>query len=315
VLVAPTVVYNLFNFAPLSVEEFTAAQGIIAHLRIPHHAEPERWFDGIALGQVAWVVVAAVLVRKTPLFWIMLIPFVLSLLLTAAQVLTGNDTLALLFPWRISVILVPLSTAVMVAWLVNDLAPWFARRTSSQRMAVGIGCTVVLALLMAGGVAIWVFELGYPSNPDELPVLEFIRAHKTAGDQYLLPVSLPKLKGGPRGAASTNFTPAPRAGKSGHLIAIDMQRFRLVTGAPLFVDFKSIPYKDVEVLEWKRRLLWAKEIYSGDWNRKGLKEDLAREGITHVIATTDLDSKILEKIYPNAEFADPHYRIYRVAKD
>jgi hypothetical protein len=313
-LVGPTLAYNLVMFAPTNTEDFTAAQAIIAHFRIPHHAEPERWFDGVALGQVAWIVVAMVLVRRTHLFWIMLIPTILALVLTGVQVLTANDTLALLFPWRISVILVPVATAVILSWLVNDLEPWFARRTSTQRMYVGLSCTAVLALLMAGGVAISLFGWGYRTNPDEMPVLEYIRDHKGPGEQYLLPVSLPKLKGGPRGAASTNFMPAPRAGKSGHLIAIDMQQFRLVTGAPLYVDFKSIPYQDAEVLEWQRRLKWANAVYDGNWNRDGLRKELATEGITHVVATTDIDSKYLERIYPNATFADATYRVYRVRK-
>ena len=41
VLVAPVVIYNLASFAPSSAGEFAQAQAILAHFRIPHHAEPE----------------------------------------------------------------------------------------------------------------------------------------------------------------------------------------------------------------------------------------------------------------------------------
>ncbi len=75
--------------------------------------------------------------------------------------------------------------------------------------------------------------------------MAFIKAHHQRGDLFLIPVDLPKLGSGARGAFSTNFTPAPRKGSN--LIAIDLQSFRLVTGAPLYVDFKSIPYRDDEV--------------------------------------------------------------------
>ena len=36
------------------------------------------------------------------------------------------------------------------------------------------------------------------------------------------------------------------------MIPVGLQRFRLHTGAPIFVDVKSIPYKDVDVIEWPR---------------------------------------------------------------
>src|SRR5262249_41987977 len=55
VLVLPMLVYNIVAFAPTSAEIFAEAQRILAHFRIPHHAEVARWLDGIALAQVAWI--------------------------------------------------------------------------------------------------------------------------------------------------------------------------------------------------------------------------------------------------------------------
>src|SRR5262249_43574573 len=111
-LVTPVVAYDLLMFAPTGSSVFDLAPPIIAHDRIPHHAQPALWFDTIAALQYLWIVVAIVLVRRSVLFLVMLVPLVLSVGLTLLQVATGSDTLALLFPWRATAILVPLATAI-----------------------------------------------------------------------------------------------------------------------------------------------------------------------------------------------------------
>ena len=46
-LVSPVLVYNLRTFTT-SGDAFREAQHLLAHFRIPHHADPDRWLDGIA---------------------------------------------------------------------------------------------------------------------------------------------------------------------------------------------------------------------------------------------------------------------------
>jgi hypothetical protein len=108
---------------------------------------------------------------------------------------------------------------------------------------------------------------------------------------------------------STTFTEPPRP-RDGNLIPIDLQSFRLFTGAPIYVDFKAIPYMDVEVLEWYRRVRQVERWYEQiDWGRPAVHEELRQAGITHVVVTADrqADGELLELVH-----ADPHYRIYRV---
>jgi hypothetical protein len=310
VLVAPVLIYNLITFAPSSPEAFARAQELLAHFRIPHHADPDRWLDSIACAQIAWIVWAMFLVRRSKLFAILGLPFALSLVLTLVQVGTHNDTLALLFPWRTSSILVPLATAILVAKLVNRFAAWFRQPSPGMGRVFEVGCVLLLAVSVAGGAAINWFGLGYRTDQEELPLLEWVRDHKAAGETYLLPVEVPKLTAGKRGAASLNFTPPPRRAKQGQLISIDLQRFRLFTGAPIFIDFKSIPYKDVEVLEWYRRVRWNQQLYEQrDWNDAEIKDELTRRHITHVVAPAgrDIRCDALELVYE-----DGSYRVYRL---
>ncbi|HEY7313627.1 MAG TPA: DUF6798 domain-containing protein [Gemmataceae bacterium] len=312
-LVAPVLVYNLLTFAPSSAEEFAKAQYLLAHVRIPHHALVERWLDGIACAQLGWVLLAMYLVRGRRLFVILGMTFTLSLLLTLVQLGTGNDTLALLFPWRSSAILVPLATAVVLTRVVNRVADWFPSPSLSRQRPTAFVCGVVLAIMTVGGASINYLGLGYRTNSQELKLLGYIWEHKRSGEVYLLPVEVPTLTAGKRGAASLNFTPPPRRATQTQVISVDLQRFRLFTGAPIYVDFKSIPYKDVEVLEWDERVRWNHALYKQrDWDWEEIKTELDRRRITHVIATADRDLRCeaLEQVY-----SDQFYRLYRVRSE
>jgi hypothetical protein len=46
-----------------------------------------------------------------------------------------------------------------------------------------------------------------------------------------------------------------------YLIPLDFEQFRIKSGRPIFVDWKSNPYKDIEVIEWKRRIDVAKQAF------------------------------------------------------
>jgi hypothetical protein len=306
VLVLPVAIHNLIAFAPTSPEAFAEAKCLLAHYRIPHHAQPQRWFDGIAVAQVAWICWAMVLSRGTRLFPILLLPFILSCTLTFVQIGTGSDALALLFPWRTSVILMPLATTVILGRLVNVLLLRYGQLSVRTERALKGACVVALVTVVLSGATITWMGVGYRTNADEFELLKFVQAHQTPDDTYLLPVEVPKLSSGRTGAASLNFTPPPKRGEQHQNISVDLQRFRLFTGVPIFVDFKSIPYKDTDVLEWHRCVLWNQRIYErGNWN----KGELAAHGITHVVTTADrkIDDPAFELMHE-----DTIYRVYRI---
>jgi hypothetical protein len=309
-LVSPMLVYIFRTFGPSSPEAFAEAQHLLAHFRIPHHAQVDRWLDGIAWGQIGWILAAMCLVRGSRLFIILAVCVVLGLALTLVQLGTGNDTLALLFPWRVSAILVPIATAIILARIVQGLAGWFSPAPLWQQRAVQTACIALLSLATMGGILITYFDLGYRTNTQELALLEHIRANRAEGHVYLLPVEIPKLTAGKRGAASLNFTPPPRRSTQKQVISVDLQQFRLFTGAPIYIDFKSIPYKDVEVLQWHQRVLWNHRLYQQrDWNNEQTKGELRRRAITHVVTTTNRNVRCddLKLMY-----ADEYYRLYSI---
>ena len=299
-LVLPTVAYVALRFGPTSPESFAEAKDVLVNLRIPHHCRIDLWLDPVAGGQIAWVVLALALVWKTRLFPTLAVPVALAALLSAAQAATGSDTLALLFPWRISAILVPVATTIILSRL--GLLPVLPL---ASRVAKVVSLFAV-AVLVVAGIWISVGQHAFRVNDDERALLDYVRAHRAAGDVYLLPVRVPPLVRNTRGSLSSDFKPLAEK-RDGTVIPVDLQSFRLHAGAPIYVDFKSIPYKDVDVIEWRDRLRRAESL-QGRLNQPGTRDELRRLGITHVVtATSSPPIHGVEAIHEDAA-----YRLYQL---
>lgn len=299
--VLPVVIFNAVRFQPTDVETLTEAQRLLVEVRIPHHCLIQKWLDPVAGLQVAWVAWAVWLVRRNPLAVVLAAALGVAVVLTAVAAVSGWYLLMLLFPWRVSAVLVPIATAVIVSRFVS----WVETRRRSRPTMRAVGSAIVCACLTAG-IAFPLLRIGYPMNEAvEGPLLTYVGRMKHRGDVYLIPTKIPALSGGRRGSFSMNFAPPPRP-TNGNLIPVDLQRFRLAAGAPIFVDFKAIPYADREVLEWYRRVRLAERWYA---ERKWDAAELRAEGITHVVmpANQPIDSPAFRE-----EYADESFRVYKI---
>ena len=299
VLVLPVMLEIAAKFQPTTPEAFAEASRILVEVRIPHHCAPRQWFDTMAGLQVAYVAVAWLLVRRTRLFPIMGALLITSILLTLVQLATGSTALALLFPWRNSVVLLPLATMIFATRSVQFAGLWI-ESTLAQRLSIGVILSVTIA-----GVGIMVSHQGYATNATEEPLMHYVRTNRRPGDLYLLPVTVPNFSGN-RGSISGDFKPPRGLPSDGRLIPIDFQRFRLAAGAPIYVDFKAIPYRDVDVLEWYRRVQWNAAVTEA---RAVTRFELLERGITHVVVTRDRDFKVEGT---ELLFEDDHFRLYGV---
>ncbi len=266
--VSPILWHTLITFQGSDPWTIQRARHILVNFRIPHHALPAQWLDPTVAIKVAFIVLALYASRKTVLFHILLWPFLVASGGTLAQVITGSNTLALLFPWRLSTWLVPLSVSALAILGVKRLErlplPWPRPQTS-----LAIGVAMALALAGAGIFKSWL-EYQEKAAREDRAVMAYVTATRTPGDVYLIP--------------------------------LDMQDFRLVTGAPAYVEFKSIPYKDHEVLEWYRRVSLAGQFYRAPIKRIGCQKlaELRAEGVTHVVMPYDHTAStcpILERQY------------------
>jgi hypothetical protein len=296
-IVFPVMLFLLIRFGPTNAESYDASQHILSDVRIPHHTKPGRWFDTAAAFQLLLIAFGLALSYRTRLFVVLLATMALAIAATLFVLASHSARLELLFPWRISAVLVPVSTALLAAW-------WATRMERRGRFALA-AAAVAFTIGIAGAVAIYALGLGYREPQSEDPVLEYVRTHRQPGEVYLIPARFPKPNP-PRGVYSNTFT-APLGPND--VVHFELARFRLATGAALYVDFKSIPYKDVEVLEWYRRVAQCVKWFgTKNWDERTLTE-IRTECVTHIVAPTKLglESPGLELVTD----AGP-YRVYRV---
>jgi hypothetical protein len=263
-MLAPVAVYALLAFAPAPGPVHEAAQSVLVDYRIPHHAKPDVWFAPDDAVRLAIVAAGLVLAWRTVLFPVLALAVAASAALTALQLVTGSDTLALLFPWRLSVFLVPVSAAILLAaatralfglgGAIGRLAAWVLGKRP-RRVAAGgrtaamvVAGLVIAVCLVAGSERIGRLD----AEPKQGFLARLAGAGRAPGDLYLVPAGV--------------------------------YQFRLDAGAPVYVDYKTHPYADREVLEWRRRLRETTRIY----RRRALDcHALAalarRERLTHVV--------------------------------
>jgi len=182
------------------------AQELLVNFRIPHHAIPAEWIDGSTGIKIILILLALYLTRKTQLFHILFWPFAAATIGTLLQIFRPSDVLALLFPWRMSTWLVPLSAGVVIFWCMEHLVPWLDQRVSGKTLVI---TSTVLAICLAGtGLAKSIGEAREKMNGNDRPMMAFIHENKSPVDVYLIP--------------------------------LDMQDFRLETGAPAFAEWESL---------------------------------------------------------------------------
>jgi hypothetical protein len=278
-LVLPILVYIYLSFAASPAETSIRARELLVNFRIPHHAVITEWWNLTVLLDVIFIAFSLYLIRHTKLFTIMLVATLAGLLLTLAQWYTKSDMLALIFPWRISVILVPISTSIIAAFLVSAIVDRFGNRWAWFNTSIQVISSFVIVLLFTAGTYRMITDFSWKNSANEQEMMAFVQQNKTLGDIYLVPTKL--------------------------------QDFRLVTGAPIYVDFKSIPYKDTDVLDWYRRQRLAGKFYRTqdcDLLAQLSKED----GVTHLVLETNSPTppcSFLQELHH-----DDHYKVFSLLR-
>jgi len=278
-LVSPVVIYVVLALGPTSARLSAEAQAILVDIRIPHHALVSQWLDATVFFKLALCIAGLALARRTRLFPILLAGLLVTLGLTLAQVATGSYTLALLFPWRLSTILVPIASAVIVGWGAQRAGERVERHLAARGKLLEATCWGLATALALAGLARFIIDQRQMQADPARPMMTFVAANRESGDLYLIP---------------------PR-----------LQEFRLSTGAAALVDFKSIPYLDVEVLAWYERQRMAEWFYRDrvEYVDCRLVDRFRDEyGVTHVV----LDANLLGLTCPTFGarlFADEHFAV------
>ncbi len=242
--------------APASAATLDESLRILTELRIPHHSDPTRFLVGADAARAVVCLAALGLARRTALFPFLAGTLAAGVILTVAQVVTGSRILAAVTPWRLSVLAVPLAWCVLAAATAaaidGSLRPG---PSAARRVALGASLLLLAAMAVGGAGAQWRIWTE-PDRSGEADVLAHARAAAAPGQQYLLPALDP----------------------------VAFHRFRLETGVPAYVTFKSHPQRDVELIEWARRIRVASAAYGDapEKRRAAWREALA-DGVTHAV--------------------------------
>lgn len=267
----PIVIYSAARFGAGDPELMARATAILAEIRIPHHAMPTHWFDRVEALKIVVEICGTALAFcvNRRLGFVMAIALGLQLVATAAAMLADSHSLYLMFPWRISTVLMPLA---MIATGISLVRAGLSSPVAGH-LAGPIARIVLIALLAAPALFVFtqrVEEFAVRSSEDGGSVAQFRDA------DYLAMIAAVRGDGGP-----------------GQVYLHDPGRyasFRLLSGLPAFVDLKSHPYRAMGVIEWWDRYVWAQRIFSGERDcDAALVAEIRARGITHVIidSTTD----------------------------
>jgi len=312
VLILPVLVYSYLAFRPTSPALWAEAQNVLWRVAYYPPSVPSLWLGPSVYIKLALIVAALVLVRKADFFWILLGTSLTSAVLTVVQDARYNNTLAAILPWRLSAFTVPLATLVVLGYAVVFFMQRLETSEAVGRAVVTAGVAVLVVLCLAG---VTETRIRFGLDARRIPtVMRRVRRTRAAGQTYLIPPN--------------------------------WRTFRLYTGAPVFTEHSVIPYDDVGIMEWYKRLHLAQAFYGEveanaeddfryrtEGRRTGrapqeaptprpappspeerchlLKELATGYGVTHVI----LRGGGLEGCEGwKTEYADEHYHLYAVAK-
>jgi hypothetical protein len=282
ILVIPILTYVYLNFGPTTADISSQAQSILVDYRIPHHAILTNWFDNNTLYQIALVILSIFLVRRTKLFLVLLLPFLAATFLTIVQVITGNKSLALLFPWRITVFLVPIASSIILASIVSVIFQIFRKPISKSTKPLQWAIFVIIIIL------------GYMGVRRTITLLNTPRIGLTASARFIT-----------RTFQFNNL----------YLIPPDLETFRLATKVPILIDYKSNPFKDTEVVEWFNRIKITNDFYAASAETACSKlQNISNEySITHVVIKNNSPIAKIANCRNTAElYRDANFVVYAV---
>jgi hypothetical protein len=277
VLVLPILTFSYFNFAGTPAETSRRAQEILVNFRIPHHTKYEWWLDATALVKIGMILLAIHLIRKSSARLILLIPFTIAALLTIVQILSGSNTLALVFPWRLSTFLVPLSTTIVMAKALIYISSRYPTFFGKQKKLIEFLSLLLIAMVVLIGAIRFYLDNNRKLSAVENKMMAYAAATHTPEDIYFVPKK--------------------------------MQDFRLATGSPVYIEFKSIPYRDIDVLEWYDRIQNLERFYKKK-DCRIVYELLENGDATRVVIPIEDSAPKCERLLPI--YQDDYYGIFKL---
>ena len=253
IFILPIVYYLFFNFYISDFQINFKAQSIMAENRIPDHAMVSSWFSYKDLQIILLIFFSLWLMFKEKRLFIP-VSFVVfaSIILTIIQYFTSSNFLGLLFPWRSSVYIVPLCSMIVLSKFLFFLHNIYFVPDSKKSLYLSIFSFFIIIFLSIDGILeTYKSNISHKKNYE---ISNMIKRYDKDIKRILIPTNLKQI--------------------------------RLNTELPIFVDWKSAPFKNDAVIEWYERIKLTNSFYgSSDYeNQKRLFMNINNiEQITHIL--------------------------------
>ena len=247
VLILPITLYIIFNFLLIDKELVQIGQNILIE-RISHHALIDNWFSYKDLISILIYLMSLLMIYKNKKMFIPIAFFgFISILLSIFQFFFENNTLALAFPWRSSVFLMPLSSMIIISYLLNK---FFTNKKIFNIFSISL--FIIIFLFFSG------------KN-------HFVENHN---QNFYSKLELVK-------EINKNYDQIQRI-----LIPVNISYIRMNTGLPIFIDWKHHAFKYDDIIIWKKRVDLARKFYHNEDHEKQkeiLKNINNIENISHIL--------------------------------
>ena len=250
-LITPITLYIYINFFNIDNDIAVLGRQILMK-RIPHHADIHYWFSYKDVISIIIYLLALFLMRNKKKILIPLSIFgFCSILLSIIQFFLDLDSLALIFPWRSSVFLVPISSMIIVSFFIT----LFKIDFRNKKLILVLTLLIVSLFFFIKSFFLKNLNSEFKNN---IILSNQIKKHYSSINSILAP--------------------------------IDMESLRLNTGLPIFINRKHHPFKLDEVVIWNSRLNLAKNFYTAkNFNEQKIALDKIYEieEISHILFKSD----------------------------
>ena len=246
-LILPITIFVFFNFLNLDRDTTILGQEILMK-RIPHHADIHYWFSYKDIISIITFFISLILIRdKTKLFISLGIFGFCSIFVSIIQYFVEINSLALIFPWRSSVFLMPISSIIIISFLIDK----FREKLLNKKKLIYV---VFFSISIFFGLKSHILENLNSNFEKKIFLFNKIKKYYNEIDSILVP--------------------------------IDTVSIRLNTGLPIFINHKHHPFKHNEIIDWDLRLKLASNFYNAknlDLQNQFLKEIIELEKISHIL--------------------------------
>ena len=251
ILILPITIFIIVNFLTIDENFILLGQEILLK-RIPHHANIHQWLTYKDSFILLSYFISLYLVRNNSRFFIFFLVFgMCSIFLSVTQYFINNNSLALVFPWRTSVFISPISSIIILSFFLNQI-----NLDKTKLRTISFFLIILTSMTF------------------------YVKSHhiKNLNLKFKKDINLVK-------EIKKNFNSVERL-----LIPIDLDFIRMNSGLPIFIDWKHHAFRYDQLIEWQLRVDLVNKFYSSktaDKQLTNLKKIHEIENISHILIKKD----------------------------